>query len=167
MSQKKAKIIKADKRLQLKAGAGEIAPHLVESAQTIIQNNAVDFSEIALPALSRLREAVVIAKDVQQDFQQFVDKIINPVMELKANGRMFKYDLVGDLASIMLGFLEQIHTLDKDSIEIIAAHERTLSAIVAKKITGDGGPMGQQLRSELEGACSRYYRKNPDKFKTA
>ncbi len=167
MSTKKVKIIKADKELQRKAGMGEISPHRIELAQSLIQNNTVDFTEIALPALVRLREAVAATKTVNQDFQVFVDRIINPVMELKANGKMFKYDLVGDLASIMLGFLEQIHTLDNDSIEIISAHERTLTAIIMKRISGDGGPSGTQLRSELESACTRYYRKNPDKFKKA
>lgn len=165
MSTKKAKIIKADNKLRRKVGIGEISTHRVDRAETLIQNNSVDFREIALPALANLKASIIAAKTVHEDVQHFVEGIINPVMELKANGQMFKYELVGSLASIMLGFLEQIHTLDKDAIEIIEVHERTLSAIVTKGMTGDGGPMGTQLRNELEGACTRYYRKNPDKFK--
>jgi hypothetical protein len=163
---KKVKIIKNDNKLRKKAGVGEVSVHRIERAETLIQNNRVDFKEIALPALERLRKAIAAVSSGHETLSEdILKKITDPVMELKANGQMFKYDLVGILASVMLGFVEQIHTLDSDAIEIISAHEKTLSAIVSKSMNGDGGPMGAQLYSELHGACTRYYRKNPDKFK--
>lgn len=161
---KRAKIIKADNKLRQKAGYGEIADRLVSSAEKLIESNQVDFPEIALPILTELRAAIAESKETG-NFEAMLHDLINPVMELKANGPMFKFHLVGNLASVMLSFLEHIDSLDSDAIEIIEAHEKTLSAIVGKGIKGDGGPLGAQLVQELEEACSRYYRKNPDKFK--
>jgi hypothetical protein len=88
-------------------------------------------------------------------------------MELKANGTMFKYELVSEFASTMLSFLEHIEQLDNDAIQIIDAHEKTLSALVAKRMKGHGGAVGAQLCKELEDVCGRYYRKNLDKFKVS
>jgi hypothetical protein len=167
MSNKSVKIIKVENKLKQKTGFGEISETVIATSEVVLQNNQVDFKEIATPILQKLRAAIKKAQTEPENIESISKTLVDCVMELKANGPMFKYQLVGNLASIMLSFLEHIHTFDKDAIEIIGAHEKTLSAIVDKGIKGDGGPMGTQVQSELEGACGRYYRKNPEKFKTA
>jgi hypothetical protein len=164
MSEKKPKFIKVENKLQKKAGFGEIADVSIARSETILLNNTVDFKEIATPILYNLRDIIQMAKDNPQDINTMRQELIKPIMELKANGAMFKYDLIGTLASIMLSFLEHINQLGKDALEIIDAHEKTLTLIVAKSIKGDGGPLGKQVTEELENACTRYYRKNPEKF---
>ncbi len=164
MASKKVKVIKVENKLKEKTGMGEISENLVQSADNLIKSNQVDFSEIALPALARLRESIRLIKE-SKNMGSMLSGLIDPVMELKANGAMFKYSLVSDLAAIMLSFLEHIDEPDSDVVEIIDAHERTLSAIVTKRLKGDGGPVGIRVRKELEDACERYYHKNPLKFK--
>lgn len=161
---RKAKVIKADNKLKQKAGYGEISEKQIQVAETVIQENVVDFKEIALQSLAELQKAILAAKK-SHNMDHLVHDLTNPVMELKANGPMFKYELVGNLASVMLSFLEHIESPDSDALEIIEAHEKTLSAIVGKGMKGHGGTLGQQLVKELEDACARYYRKNPDRFK--
>jgi hypothetical protein len=165
MTEKKVKIIKAENKLIKKTGYGEISELSISKSEDIIVGNSVDFKTIALPILSRLKTAIIEAKSSPEKIDTFNQDFISAVMELKANGPMFKYDLIGQLASVMLSFLEHINKLDKDAIEIIEAHEKTLTLIVTREIKSDGGPMGKKLLMELESACSRYYRKNPDKFK--
>ena len=153
------KIIKANVALQQKAGTGDVDVKKIEKAEHTIQNNNEDFLPIAGEFLDRLELGVARAR---QDGISMADKIAGmtkPVMELKANARMFKYDLVTSLANVMLGFLENIKDLDRDAIEIVAAHHTTLKAIIIKKMKGDGGANGSLLRAELEDACQRYFRK--------
>lgn len=161
------KIVKANTQLQTKAGIGDIDPNRVERAEKVIQNNTEDFSEIAAAFLSRLEDSVTRARDDHgKNELQMSGKIAGmtqPVMELKANARMFKYELVTSLANIMLGFLESIKDLDKDAIEIVAAHHTTLKIIITKKMKGDGGTNGALLRSELEDACDRYFKRRSGK----
>lgn len=164
MSGKKAKFIKIENKLQKKAGFGEIAELSISRSENIILNNAVDFKEIATPILLNLQRTITVARAKPEHLSVLRQELIKPIMELKANGAMFKYDLIGALAGIMLSFLEHINQLDNDAIEIIEAHEKTLSLIVTKGIKGDGGPLGKQVTEELESACGRYYRKNPEKF---
>jgi len=78
-------------------------------------------------------------------------------MTIKANAAMFNYDLITNLANVMLSFLESIKKLDKDVIEIVDAHHKTLTMIVLKKMKGDIGEPGKQLENELKGVCKRYF----------
>jgi len=82
-----------------------------------------------------------------------------PVMELKANAAIFKYALIGNMANIMLSFLETITQMDNDAVEIVKAHHNTLHMIVVKKMSGDGGAGGKMLLQELQQACDRYYQR--------
>ena len=72
---------------------------------------------------------------------------------------MFKYDLVSIMANIMVTFLEKITHLDKDAVDIVKAHHKTLTLIVQKKMSGTGGEAGKALAKELQNACIRYFSK--------
>lgn len=155
----KVTIYKAPIDLQLKAGTGEVDAVKIEKAEQALEANAEDFQPIALGFLDRLAEGVKNARGQELSMTEKIAGMTRPVMELKANARMFKYDLVTDLANIMLGFLETIKVLDHDAIEIVSAHQTTLQAIVIKKMKGDGGGTGEMLKAELEDACQRYFKR--------
>lgn len=165
MNGKKPKFIKVENKIQKKAGFGEIPEVSISRSENIILNNNVDFKDVAIPILLNLREIIEIARHNPDKIDILRQELIKPIMELKANGAMFKYELIGALASVMLSFLEHITQLSKEALEIIDAHEKTLLLIVTKGIKGDGGVLGKQITEELESACNRYYRKNPEKFK--
>ena len=152
-------IIKATYELQRKVGSGPIDESIIKKSQSLIENNQVDFAPVAMIILDRLQEGLEQAKNPHNTMQDMKDILTQPVMELKANAAIFHYDLVGALASIMLGFLEHIKIMDGDAIEIVKAHHASLHAIVVRKITGDGGVAGETLKNELKQACERYYNK--------
>ena len=153
------KVYKASHELQLKAGTGEVDPNKIQKAESAIQNNTENFTEVGGEFLERLAAGVARARNSDLPMKEKIAGMTQPVMELKANARMFKYELVTELANVMLGFLENIRDLDKDAIEIVAAHHTTLNAIISKEMKGDGGSSGPMLRMELEDACQRYFKK--------
>lgn len=161
MSKEKANIIKANFKLQHKVGAGPLDERAVAASQEVIETNQVDFAPLALEILERLDQAVKIAQKNDVSMQQIKTLITSPVMELKANAAIFKYNLIGSMANIMLSFLETISNMDKDAVEIVKAHHNTLHMIVVRKMSGDGGAGGSMLLKELQQACDRYHmRKN-------
>ena len=157
----KSKTYKANMMLQNKIGKGPIDEQVIKEAQKSIDENDVDFTPLGLQFLERLSENLdKVEQDIGQDnIEEQKHLITRPVMELKANARIFHYGLIGDLANVMLSFLESIEEIDMDALAIVRAHHTTLNAIILKKMKGDGGEHGQVFMAELKQACARYYSK--------
>lgn len=159
MKEKKANVIKASYKLQQKVGVGPLDERTVQASQKVIDTNEVDFGPLGLSILKKLEDALEKAKDSSVTMQEIKEMLTTPVMELKANASTFHYTLIGNLANIMLSFLEAILVMDKDAIEIVKAHHNTLHMIIVRKMSGDGGAVGKTLATELQQACDRYYHK--------
>ncbi|HEU4839127.1 MAG TPA: hypothetical protein VFS88_06935 [Micavibrio sp.] len=159
MTNDKGKIIKANYRLQHKVGAGPLDPRTVLKSQLVIDNNTVDFVPIGLAILTKMQEAAELGKDPAASAKDIKAAITAAVMELKAHAALFHYSLIGDLANVMLNFLEAIQSIDNDVLDIINAHHDTLHMIIVRQIRGGGGDAGRALVTELQQACDRYYNK--------
>ncbi len=143
--------------LQAKVGAGPLDKNIVEECQKVMDQNDIDFVPLGLEYLEKLDSAIKSAKSGQASKNDAVVLMTSPVMQLKANAATFKYTLIGNLANVMLSFLESIKEIDEGVIQIVEAHHKTLSAIVIKRMEGDGGPYGKKLEDELKNACKRYF----------
>lgn len=152
------KIHRADKTLQRKVGLVNITEEQITNAERAIEDVREEFGTLANQLLQKLAESCQIAA-INPEAAGVKEHLIQPVMHLKANAKMFGYDLVTTLANIMLGFLESVDAMDKTSVEIVAAHHRTLKLIIDRKMTGDGGAIGAKLEGELRLACLRYLAK--------
>lgn len=155
----KANIIKANYKLQQKIGMGPLDEKAVLECQKVIESNQVDFGPIGIAILDKLAAGLEKAKDPSVTMEQMKSILTAPVMELKANAAIFHYALIGNLANIMLSFLEAILVMDKDAIEIVKAHHKSLHMILVRGMKGDGGEAGKHLEQELRQACDRYYNK--------
>src|SRR3989338_1582541 len=151
-----AEIIKANHVLQAKVGMGQIPDDVLAKSQSLIEKNIINFTPIAKQFLQQFRSGLDIAHTEKYTNRKTIERLIDPVMQIKANARIFKYELLGDLASIMLNFLESMNELDEDAMAIVEAHHTTLSRIVSDELHGDGGANGKSFEEELQAACKRY-----------
>ena len=142
--------------LKQKVGTGGIDPHVIQTAEDFISGNMVDFTPYGEKILIRLEKAIREAKGKDRTERNVIDTITGPIMELKANGAMFRYYLVSEIADVMLNFLENITELNDDAFDIINVHQKTLEVILRSKLQGSGGREGRALAQELYDACSRY-----------
>lgn len=152
----KARIIKATHVLKAKIGSGPLDVKAVARAQDVIDNNSYDFAPMAKHYLAKLSDTIHETRDCLLTKEEATGRMSEIIMQLKANSPIFRYKLIGSLASLMLGFLESLDKIDNDALEIVEAHHKTLRAIVTKKIEGDGGAMGEKLQQELKDAIRRY-----------
>lgn len=157
MEKQKAKIIKASKTLQVKAGTGDVAPAALAKAEQAISANAEkDFVPLAEGFMMKLFYGIENARRGAAVSKELIGGMTRPVMELKANAKMFKYDLVTNLSNIVLDFLEALPELDENAIEIVDALHKSVSLILTKRMSGDGGAVGATLQKELQSAVERY-----------
>lgn len=159
----KLNVYKANFMLQQKVGSGPIDERVIAQSQKVMDENDVDFTPMGLDFLSKLKAAINQASDTNIDMKIRKQALTAPVMELKANAPIFGYPLIGNLANIMLSFLEAITEIDADAIQIVGAHHTTLHAIVIKKMKGEGGEHGAIFISELKDACARYFARRAKK----
>lgn len=152
-------VIKATRELQRRVGSGQVDRMTLQRCQEVLNTSTTDFAPVAHGFLDHLELALMRAQAEEMSHNDRIQGLSRPVMDLKANAGMFRYHLVTMLANIMLGFLEAITVLDKDAIEIVAAHHRTLKMIIDRRMTGDGGSTGHVLTRELQDACNRYFGK--------
>lgn len=160
---KKVKYYNPPNVLRKKVGGGGIDPDRLQRAELYIQANDLDFTPIAVDMLARLEKAIADVKSGRITGKDTVRAIVGPVMELKANGGMFKYPLISEIADVVLNFLETVDELNGDGMEIIDVHQKTLQAIIVNRLKGSGGKEGTALTRELIDACNRYFKKYGDK----
>ena len=152
-----ATILEPDKSLQVKTGTGKLDEDSIARGQSVIENNKIDFIPIAREFSDRLYKAILMAELDETKSRISLDNLMFPLMQLKANGLVFKYDLISELSTIIMDFVENLQELDDDAIEIIRAYHTTLIHIINQEMEGNGGENGDHLFEELGGACDRYY----------
>lgn len=157
----KARFINPPNVLRQKVGTGGIDPKLLDKGQEFLESSNFDFEPYANNFLEQVSKVVGDFKAGKIRDAEAIEDLIRPVMQLKANGGMFQYQLISDIADVALFFLEKLTKLDKDALDILVAHEKTLQVIVKGKLKGSGGREGRALSRELEKACTRYF----DKYK--
>ena len=154
-----AEFITLPNRLKEKVGSGGLSDEILEKAQALLENNTVDFEPLADMYLGSLMKGIEHTKDAAptDDTEYLISTMLYPAMQLKANGGMFHYPLITDIADHLIQFLEVIDEPDIEAIEIILAFHTTMRAVVQGKITGDGGTHGSELLKALNAACIRYF----------
>lgn len=157
---RKARFIDPPNILRQKVGKGGLDQTRIDRAEEYIENNPADFTPFAEDIMERLDRIIAQAKSGKIPPKDAIDQLTRPIMELKANGGMFRYMLLSEIADIVLNFLENITELNNDVFEIIDAHQNTLTVIVTNKLQGGGGKEGQALAQELYAATRRYYAKH-------
>lgn len=164
---RKAEFIKPPNNLKAKVGSGGLSEEILDKAQKLLENNTIDFQPLGELYLESLMKGIEKAKgqEIQRDLEYYISNMLYPAMQLKANGGMFHYPLITRIADKLVQFLEVIDNLDIEVIEIILAFHTTIRAVLLGKITGNGGQHGQELLDALNGACMRYFEKNPEAVK--
>ncbi len=158
LGSKKVRFIKPPNKLKAKVGTGGIDPKLLEKAQEQINKNTVDFVPIANDLLAKLSiQKEALKKDQSK---KNTENVIESIMQLKANGGMFRYQLVSEIADSCLHFIENIEEFNNDAFIVLEAHENTIKIILKNKLTGDGGKEGYALVKELNKASERYFSKH-------
>ena len=155
-----AEIIRPPNKIKEAVGGGGLDAQVLRKAQTALEINAsgIDFRPQAREMIGFLEKAYDDARTGVTTGTVAIEAMIHPAMQLKAQGGMFKYTLLTEICNILVNFLETSEKVDRNSLAIVEVHLKTIKAIIGRSMTGDGGPVGKELREALMDACNRYYR---------
>ena len=102
----KVKFYQPPNRLRVKVGTGGLDETLIRHAQKILDETTLDFGPMADEYIDVLDEALNDLKETDNPDRDDILKVTLPVMQIKANGGMFRYQLVTDVANILLNLDE-------------------------------------------------------------
>ncbi len=151
------KTIEPDMSLSKKIGPGKIEMSFIEHAQKIMENNTINFKPLARDFLNEMDTAINQAIEDDLPKNKAIENITYPIMQIKANGLIFKYDVIGNLASTAQSFLDDLQELDIHAIEIMQACHRTMTHVMENDIRDSKDEIGQAFLKELDSACTRHY----------
>ena len=156
---RKAEFMKPLNVLKSKAGYGGLSQEILNKAEALLKNTAVDFQPMAELYLADLVRAIDRATNPAADSHRevLIAGMLYPAMQLKANGGMFRYPLITRMADKLIQFLEVIAEPDEDALEIVRAFHTAIRTVLLGRITGSGGRQGDDLGQALEAACLRYF----------
>ena len=147
--------------LKQKVGSGGLDEKILEKAQKLVEKNTVDFKPYALEFLDSLESTIAEINNSNSAFtdEDCVNMMLYSAVQLKANGGMFRYQLVTEIADLFTRFLETLKapkSLSQPALEMINGFYTSLKAIIYSEIKGNGGTDGQELLTELKAAWQRY-----------
>lgn len=154
-------------QLKNKVGTGGLSEDVLRKAQDLLDNNNVDFVPLATTYLNSLGNALTQAQTSLEDrdhakHENLIYILLYPSLQLKANGGMFGYPLISDIAQRLIHFLEVIERIDADAIEVVTAFRTAMLAVISGTLDRRGNAHGHTLVKELDEACFRYFDRYPD-----
>jgi hypothetical protein len=151
-----AEIIKTPNTLKKKVGSGGFDQATLLKAEKTIAENKIDFTPTAQEFINLMSDTIGQAQAALIVGERAVESLIYPAMQLKAQGAMFQYPLITDIAESLVNFLETLHSVNQDVLDIVAAHKKTISIIIQKQMKSSDTPEAIALKNELNKACERY-----------
>ncbi|MGB4058494.1 MAG: hypothetical protein WBK77_10480 [Alphaproteobacteria bacterium] len=158
-SDKDHKVIKADKKLQAKAGTGDIDRKAVDHADNFLQQNKVVYADVVAPILLQLRTEFEQFKSSPDGQEAAVKKIKNAIMDLKASAATFKYPLISKICSPLLLHLENSNNFDKETFKIIELLYHIVSIVVKTDESEMDKTLSRNLESAFIAACTKISQK--------
>jgi hypothetical protein len=161
---RRAEFIKPPNVLKQKAGSGGVSDAILDKAQKLLEENTLEFEPLGTMYLGALMGGIEKAKGYSHanDVEEIMASMLYPAMQLKANGGMFRYNLVSEIADKLIHFLEVLEEPDIEAVEIILAFHTAITAIIQGRIKGDGGTDGAELLRALTDACMRFFERHPE-----
>jgi hypothetical protein len=147
-------IIQPEFHLAVKLGPGKgIDPAILERAEQAVAALADSYIEWASKDVGRLQVAVNAARARGEDAP--LDELRSIAHEVRGQGGSFGYPLISRVATSLYRLLREHPTLPAGGFGVVDKHIDALRAVVAQRVKGDGGALGQQLAGELEAMVDR------------
>ena len=145
--------------LKQKVGSGGIDEARIQKAQDLIQNISNDvFKDLISELLSILQTLIALCRHEHfHSSDKLIEDFAATYMQIKAHGAMFRYPLMSSIANNAVRFLDNLNKMNGDTLDVLQAHCDAIHLVKAKKIEGDGGEQGKQIKKALLDACRRYF----------
>lgn len=150
-------LVVPDNMLKKKVGQGGFSEAVLVRAQSKIDNNTIDFRPVARDysqAIAKLLKGLRAASVI--DSVEAIELIMYPVMQLRAQGSMFKYPSITKISHVLMDCLDNVTIVDGDVLDLVEGYHKSLNAMIALQIKSENDKAARDLTHALSAACARY-----------
>ncbi len=155
---RKARKITPPNALKEKVGAGGLPPEIIAQAERLIKYNETDYRPIAEELLQKLDGGMEHVRQGSLQGKEAVKALQATAMAFKAQGAMFNYALVSEIADTLVDFLETLEGVDHNALKVVTAHHMAITGVMRANLCGQEEEFGKKLKAELQEICDKYYK---------
>jgi hypothetical protein len=150
------KLVVPENTLKQKVGTGGFTEAVLTKAQQGLDKNEIDFRPMAFEYLEQLDEIFSKMASGEIKNEEMLDAVMFPVMQLRAQGSLFKYPSVTKISHVLIDCLETVTNFDKNVVDLVQAYKKSTKALLTLQIKEDTHKTTKELCTALFDACGRY-----------
>jgi len=138
-----------------KGGPGAVDLAAIERAESVIANMANDYLQWVEDDLVKIAKAQAELKANRGESKKRMDRIFQIAHDMKGQGGSFGYDLMTILGNDLCRFIEDKESASDIDVEVIDLYINTMQIVISKRMSGDGGPAGNQVLTGLAAVVAK------------
>lgn len=143
-------------------GPGAVDEAALKRAEDVIADMTDSYLETVRKDLDRIQKAFADLAAGKGKQRATLESIFEVAHDIKGQGGSFDYNLMTVIGNQLCLFIDGLdEEAEEQDIEVIKLHVDALQVVIAQQLKGDGGKMGTQLLSGLEGVISKRSRGKP------
>jgi len=148
----KPQIINPPNKLKSKVttgGPGAVDAQRLQRAEAAIQKMAADYLEWVEGDLAKLEKGLAGLSVGAPDAGQRLDDVYRTAHDIKGQGGSFGYHLMTEVGALMCRYIEKLDGLTAEDVELLNLCSRSMRAVIAGRLSGDGGQAGRMVLDGL------------------
>ncbi|NQW11984.1 MAG: hypothetical protein HQ481_19135 [Alphaproteobacteria bacterium] len=141
-------------KVKIKHGADP--KEMIAKADEAVKKLGGEFEKLFTDNIRQLTSAIAEVKLGGERQKAGVSVLRRVLHDLRGQAGTFGYPLVSQVGDSACKFIDLSDDLGNTEIDVLVMHIDALKAVNQSKITGDGGPIGQELMSGLRKVIQKY-----------
>ena len=149
------KVVTPPNTVKEKIGAGGFDPDNVKKAEKTMAEEKPNFEDVAESDIKIIEEAIREGKAGHKKPEQVIREVNAAAFELKANGGMYDYPLVTDVATSLFQLTDMAEDVDESVFEVLTLHYQAIRAAMALRGKADKPEDAKALIKGLMAASNK------------
>lgn len=129
---------------------------LMAKATAALEAMSEDYPDWVSTLIDQLADVHRRCVDTPEQRYQHFEQLHAIAHDMRGQGGTFGYPLISSFADGLYDFTRTSTSTSDKNVEVIKAHVDAMRVVIKERVSGNGGEIGQQLKSSLEAVIQKY-----------
>jgi len=135
----------------------KIDPEVMEEIENRINAMSGDYSTWVADEIAKLSANLAKLREPGANVRAIMSYINSSALDMRSQGGLFGYPLVTEVSKSLFHYTNKnVAALSDNEFELLKAHVDAIKVVIAQKIGGNGGEMGEALLASLQAAIKKF-----------